>query len=169
MEAEVETSKPEGREIETKENMEEGGDGQEPKNWDMVVELVQLESRDGFLVEEAAWQAFVLIPKGGGDYHSIGLVEVIWKGVLVVLNCYFTTSITYRDSLHGFRAGHSTGTSTLEVKLIQQVSKLREALLYAIFLDPHKAYNALDRYMCLDILEVYCVGPSSLRLLCRYW
>ena len=27
----------------------------------------------------------------------------------------------------------------------------------------------MDRSMCLDILEVYGVGPRALRLLCRYW
>ena len=59
--------------------------------------------RDGLLTYEAAWQAVVLILKGGGDYHGIGLVEVIWKAVVVILNCRFTSAITYHDSLHGFR------------------------------------------------------------------
>ena len=64
----------------------------------MVVELVQLTFRDGVIAEEAAWQAVVLIPKGGGKYYGIGLVEVIWKAVAVVLNRRFTASITYHDS-----------------------------------------------------------------------
>ena len=47
----------------------------------------------------------VLILKGGGDYRGIGLVEVMWKAVAVILNHRFTTSITYHGSLHGFQAG----------------------------------------------------------------
>ena len=38
-----------------------------------------------------------------------------------------------------------------------------------IFLDLQKAYNALDRSRCLDILEGYGVGPRALHLLHRYW
>ena len=38
-----------------------------------------------------------------------------------------------------------------------------------IFLDLHKAYNALDRSRCLEILEGYGVGPRARRLLQKYW
>ena len=69
----------------------------------------------------------------------------MWKAVAVILNHRFTDSITYHKSLHGLWAGLSMGTATLEVKLLQQVADLREAVLHAIFLDLHKAYDALDR------------------------
>ena len=88
----------------------------------------------------------VLIPKGGGgDYRGICLVEVIWKEVAVILNRCFTDAITYQDFLHGLWAGRGTGTTTVEVKLLQQVTALREEVLHTIFLDLHKAYKALDR------------------------
>ena len=38
-----------------------------------------------------------------------------------------------------------------------------------IFLDLTKAYDALDRSRCLEILEGYVVGPSARRLLKTYW
>ena len=38
-----------------------------------------------------------------------------------------------------------------------------------IFLDLHKAYNALDRSSSLENLEGYIVGPRSCRLLRTYW
>ena len=59
------------------------------------------------------------------DYRVIGLVEVVWKAVAVILNQRFTASITYHNSLHGFWAGNGMGTPTLEVKLIQQVIAMR--------------------------------------------
>ena len=114
-------------------------------------------------------QAVVLIPKGKGDYRGIGLGEVMWKVVVAIINCHFTASITYHDFLHGFRAGRGTGTATLEAKLFQQLEALREEVLYVIFLDLTKAYDALDRSRCLGILEGYGVGPGARRLLSNYW
>ena len=38
-----------------------------------------------------------------------------------------------------------------------------------IFLELNKAYNALDRSRCLDILEGYGVGPNARILLKTYW
>ena len=35
--------------------------------WELVVDLVQTEFRDGVLMKEATWQAVVLLPKGGGN------------------------------------------------------------------------------------------------------
>ena len=125
----------------------------------MVVDLVQAAFREGFLEEEANWQAVVLMLKGGGEYCIIGPVEVVWKVLELILNFCFAASIAYHDSLHGFRAGRGTGTATLKVKLLQQVSSIREAVLHEIFLHLHNAYNALERSRCLDILEGYGLGP----------
>ena len=64
--------------------------------------------------------------------------------------------------------GRGTGTATLEAKLLQQLAAMREEVLYVIFLDLTKAYDALDRSRCLDILEDYGVGPSARRVLQNY-
>ena len=45
---------------------------------------------------------------------------------------------------------------------------MREEVLHTMFLELHKAYDALDRLRCLDILERYGVGTRALRLLHRY-
>ena len=72
-------------------------------------------------------------------------MEVMWKVVAAILHCRLTASITFHDFLHRFRAGHGTVTATLEAKLIQKLAAIREEVLYMIFLDLHKAYDALDR------------------------
>ena len=100
-----------------------------------------------------------MIPKGKGGYCGIGLMELMWELVAEILNLRLTSSITYHDFLHGFRAGCVTGTATLEAKLIQKLKAMREEVLYVIFIDLHKAYGALDRDICLEILEGYGVGP----------
>ena len=69
--------------------------------------------REGKLSEDATWQTVVLIPKGKTDYRGIGLVEVMWKVVAVILNSRLSASITLHDFLHGFRAGRGTGTANL--------------------------------------------------------
>ena len=101
--------------------------------------------RDIVLAEEATWQAVVLLPKGGKYYRGIGLVEVVWKSETVILNCRFNASITYHDSLHSLWAGRGTGTADLKVKLLQQVTSMREEVLHKIFLDPYNLYDVLDR------------------------
>ena len=91
----------------------------------------------------------VLIPKEKKDYRVIGLVEVMWKVVMAILNRQLAVSITFHDFLHGFQLGRGTGTANLEANLIQQLAALKEEVLYVIFLDLHKAYDALDRSRCL--------------------
>ena len=71
------------------------------------------------------WQAVFLIPKGKGDCRDIGHVEVMWNVVAEILNRRTAASITYHDFLHGFQSGRSTGTTTLEAKLLQQLVALR--------------------------------------------
>ena len=71
------------------------------------------------MAEEATWQTVVLIPKGKNEYRVIGLVEVMWKVLAVILHRRLTTAITYHDFLHCFLAGRGTGTATLEAKLLQ--------------------------------------------------
>ena len=96
-------------------------------------------------------------------------MEVMWKVVAAILNCRVTASITYHDFLHGFRAGCVTGTAILKARLLQKLAALREEVLYVIFLDLHKSYDALDRSRCLEILEGYRVGTRARRLLRAYW
>ena len=61
----------------------------EPTKWEKVVDLVKLSLREGVLTEELAWQAVVLILKVVRKYCGIGLVEVIWKAVAIILNLRF--------------------------------------------------------------------------------
>ena len=73
--------------------------------WGKVVELTQTEFRDGNLAEEATWQTVVLIPKGKGEFRGIGLVEVIWKLLTLILHRRLTM-IKLHDVLHGFKEDH---------------------------------------------------------------
>ena len=132
------------------------------------MELMQTAFRDGNLAEEANWQTVVMVPKGKGEFRVIGLVEVIWKLLTLILHRRLTT-IKIHDILHGFREGRGTGTSTLEAKLLQQLAAMREEVLYVIFLGLTKAYNALDRSRTLEILKGYGVGDRVRMLLVTYW
>ena len=53
--------------------------------------------------------------------------------------------------------------------MLQKLATLRDEVLYAIFLDLHKAYYALDRYICFEILKDYGLGPRSCWILWIYW
>ena len=73
--------------------------------------------------------------------------------VQVILNCLFTASTAFHEVLHIFWLGCSTGAASLEAKLIQQLTAMMEEVLYTIFIDLHKSYDALDRDRCLGIVE----------------
>ena len=88
---------------------------------------------------------------------------------MIQVNFWIAASITFHDFLREFQAGRGTGTATLNAKLIQKLVALREEVLYVIFLDLQKFYDALDRSRCLYILEGYGVGPRVRRILQTYW
>ena len=48
------------------------------------------------------------------------------------------------------------------------MTAMRNAVLHTIFMDLHKAYNALDWYQCLNILAGYGVGTWTLCFLRMY-
>ena len=87
----------------------------------------------------------------------------------VILHRRLTTVLQLHDALHGFREGRGTGTATLESKLLQQLTAMREEVLYVIFLDLTKAYDALDRSRSLEILKGYGVGERVRKMLREYW
>jgi hypothetical protein len=59
-----------------------------------------------------------LIPKGGGDYCGIGLLEPIWKVVKRVMDQWLEV-IAVHDSLHGCCNWQGTGTAAIKAKLAQ--------------------------------------------------
>jgi hypothetical protein len=73
------------------------------------------------------------------------------------------------DCLHGKLPRRGTGTAIMEVKLNQQLAWVDQALLYQIYLDLKKAYNALDWTGCLEILAGYGVGPNLHCLQKQIW
>ena len=138
-------------------------------NWMKLVDMVQTEFHGSRLTEEATWKIFVLLTKGGRYFHGIGLVEVIWKTIAVILDRCLGIARKFYDVIHRFWPGRRMGNGFLNAKLLKHLVEIREKLLYEILLDLHKAYNDMDREICLDIFEGYIIGPQALRLLRRYW
>ena len=52
------------------------------------------------------------LPKGKGEFRGIGLVEVIWKLLSLILHRRLAV-INLHEVLHGFREVRGTGTATL--------------------------------------------------------
>ena len=91
----------------------------EGRRWVLVVWLVQLMFSFGTVLVEIEWDKMVLIPKGKGGYRGIGMVKVLCKVCLVVVNFPLKRSVMLNNTLHGFREGRGKGTATLEAKLDQ--------------------------------------------------
>jgi len=85
----------------------------------------------------------VLIPKGGGEYQGIGLLEPVWKDMEWVMDLWLE-KIKLHDSLHGCLAGRGTGMGIIEAKLAQQLARLEQRPFFDIFIDLKKAFDAMD-------------------------
>jgi hypothetical protein len=72
--------------------------------------------------------------------------------------------IHFLDSLYGGINTKGTGTAIIEVKLAQQLAFLDQMPGHQIFLDLHKAYDAMDCKKTLDILAGYSIGPKVFAL-----
>ena len=132
--------------------------------WRIFVSLIKEIWEHGEVPRQMLWMVVVLLPKGGGDFRGIGLLEPFWKVIEIIMDGRLK-SIELHDCLHGFLAGRGTGTAITEVKLTQQLAYLDQAPLYGIFIDLRKAYDAMDRGRCTEIMKGYGVGPNILRLI----
>ncbi len=72
----------------------------------------------GYIPQQLCWVIVVLIPKGRGEYHGIGLLEAIWKVIESIMDQQMNV-IEFNDVLHGFCNGRGTGMAITEAKLAQ--------------------------------------------------
>jgi hypothetical protein len=49
--------------------------------WRVFVKMMHAIWEHGSIPEQMRWEIIILLPKGGGDYHGIGLLEPFWKVV----------------------------------------------------------------------------------------
>jgi hypothetical protein len=157
------------RGIHQKDDPERLGDGPgDGDHWRLFVQLVQAAWTHGEIPRQLLWIIVVLIPKGGGDYRGIGLLEPIWKVIERIID-HRLDAFNLHDSLHGCRNKRGTGTAIIEAKLAQQLSHLELKPFYGVFLDLRKAFDAMDRERCILILEGYGAGPRLVCLVQTYW
>ena len=134
-----------------------------------VVAIVQAALQDGTLAKECMCKTVILITKRKGDLRGFDLIEVLWKAIVSLINRWSMAEISFHDTLHVFRSGRGTGTAALDANLLQQITAMREAVLFKVFLDLWKAYDNLDQDRGLKLLDAYEVGPRAVRLLQTYW
>ena len=128
-----------------------GGSPGNGDHWRLFVQLVQVAWTHGEIPRQLLWIIVILIPKGGGDYRGIGLLEPIWKVIERIIN-HRLDAFNLHDSLHGCRNKRGTGTVIIEAKLAQQLLHLELKPFYSVFLDLRKAFDAMDRERCILIL-----------------
>jgi hypothetical protein len=101
--------------------------------------------------QQMFWVVMVLIPKGGGEYRGIGLLEPIWKVFEKVMDLRLE-GIVLHNSLHGCLAMRGIRTGIRVAKLAQQLTHLEQTPFFGIFTNQRKAFDAMDWGHCLEIL-----------------
>ena len=109
------------------------------ETWDKVVSVTKIAFWKGYIPEALMWTTMVLIPKGGGEYRVIGLVETIYKVCTSIVNSRLQSSIVIHDLLHSFRQGRGTGTEIMEAKMEQQLAGIVHKPLFQVFIDVRNA------------------------------
>ena len=101
----------------------------------------------------------VLIPKGGGDYQGISLLEPSWMTIEILMG-HRLQIIEFHDCLHGFLEGRGFRTATIEAKLAQQMLYLEQEAIHTTSIDLKKAYDAMGRERYLLLLKGYGIGST---------
>ena len=74
---------------------------------------------DGHTIpRQMMWVIVVLLPKGGGDFRGIWLLEPFWKVLEISMDNQLHV-VEFHDCLHSFVNGKGCGTSEIEAKLVQ--------------------------------------------------
>ena len=107
----------------------------------------------------------IILSKDKREFRGVGFVGDLCKALARVFNQRFGVAVKFHDVLQVFRAGQGMGTVSIEDKLLQQRTRTREEVIYEIFLELLKVYDALYRYMCMDILVGFGIGPRMERIL----
>jgi hypothetical protein len=111
--------------------------------WQIFLGLIQTIWDRGEIPEQMSWMVIVLLPKGGGNFRGIGLLDPCWKVVEKIMVCQMAI-IEFDPSLHGGQPKRGTGTATIEAKLAHQLAWMEQEPLYQVFVDLRKAYDHLD-------------------------
>jgi hypothetical protein len=84
--------------------------------------------------QEFSYEILCLILKSEqGKYRGIGLLDVIYKLLSMIIHIHIQNAIQFHPALHGFRHSHGTGTCILEAKLQMQLASYLCQPLYQIF------------------------------------
>ncbi len=95
---------------------EEAVDGEEGAGscWRLFGSLIQAVWECSTVSTQMSWMVIVLLPKGGGDYRGIGLLDPMWKVVEKIMVGQLPV-IEFHDCLHGRLPHWGTGTAIMEV------------------------------------------------------
>ncbi len=130
--------------------------------WQIFLGLIQTIWDWGEIPKQMSWMVIVLLPKVGGNFRGIVLLDPCWKVVEKIM-MHRMAIIEFHPSLHGGLPKRGMGMATIEAKLVQQLAWMEQEPLYQVFVDLRKAYDHLYQEQCLKIMTGYGVGPKLLR------
>jgi hypothetical protein len=141
--------------------------GELRSKWRIFVQMIQTIWDRGEIPMQMSWMVVVLLPKGGGNFRGIGLLDPCWKVVEKIM-VHRMSAIKFHPCLHGGLPKRGIGTATIEAKMAQQLAWVEQEPLFQVFVDLRIAYNHLNQAKCLEIMTGYGVGPKLLCLQAKF-
>jgi hypothetical protein len=89
--------------------------------WGIFIKMLQTIWDQGKIPMQMSWMVVVLLPKGGGNFWGIGLLNPCWKVVEKIM-VRRMGAIDFHPCLHGGMPEQGMGTATIEAKLAQQLA-----------------------------------------------
>ena len=102
---------------------EEAVDGEDGAGdcWRMFVALIKATWKSATVPTQMSWMVIMLLPKGGGEYCGIGLLDPMWKVVKKIMVDQMSC-LGLHDCLQSGLPYRSKGTTIKEVMLDQQLT-----------------------------------------------
>ena len=115
-----------------------------PNQWIKLVYILYFMWDTGSILAELEWTVLVLVTNINSDTQEIGLLEIVYKVLEVVIDTRVNAIVQLHYVFHGFHGGRLTGTNIMELKILQDLASVDQDPLFLVFLDLRKVCNNLD-------------------------
>jgi Reverse transcriptase (RNA-dependent DNA polymerase) len=110
-----------------------------------------------------------LLPKeASNEFHSITLLDTVYKLISAVVNARATRAISVHDGIHGFCKRRGCNTAIKDTKWDMMACQEVGKTYHQVFLDLSKAFDTVDWERLILVMKA-CFGTRTIRFFTNCW